>query len=127
MSTGITEAKLEFFRQELLRKREETLKELKAVETSLKAGSQSEVVGDTAFDEEFADSGTATLERERDLSLYEALKDMMARIDRALARIDQGTYGTCLKCGAQIPVERLEAIPFAELCIECKRKDELGR
>lgn len=127
MSTGITEAKLEFFRQELLRKREETLKELKAVEASLKAGSQSEVVGDTAFDEEFADSGTATLERERDLSLYEALKDMMARIDRALARIDQGTYGMCLKCGAQIPVERLEAIPFAELCIECKRKDELGR
>jgi RNA polymerase-binding protein DksA len=127
MPTRLTQARIKELKERLLQKREETLKELKTVEQSLKAGSQSELVGDNAFDDEFADSGSATFERERDLSLYETLKDLLARVDRALNRIDQGTYGTCLKCGAPIPPERLEAIPFAELCVECKKKEERER
>lgn len=127
MPTRLTQARIKELKEKLLQKREETLKELKTVEQSLKAGSQAELVGDNAFDDEFADSGSATFERERDLSLYETLKDLLARVDRALNRIDQGTYGACLKCGAPIPPERLEAIPFAELCVECKKKEERER
>jgi len=127
MPTRLTQARIKELKERLLQKREETLKELKTVEQSLKAGSQAELVGDNAFDDEFADSGSATFERERDLSLYETLKDLLARVDRALNRIDQGTYGACLKCGAPIPPERLEAIPFAELCVECKKKEERER
>jgi DnaK suppressor protein len=127
MPTRLTQARIKELKERLLQKREETLKELKTVEQSLKAGSQAELVGDNAFDDEFADSGSATFERERDLSLYETLKDLLARVDRALNRIDQGTYGACLKCGAPIPPERLEAIPFAELCVECKKQEERER
>ena len=48
---------------------------------------------------------------------------MLAAIDRALARIEDGTYGTCQR-GKQIAAERLEALPYAELCIDCKREVE---
>ena len=45
-------------------------------------------------------------------------------IESALARIQQGKYGLCIKCGKKIPYERLEAIPYALMCIECKTADE---
>ena len=47
-------------------------------------------------------------------------------IDAALQRIEAGTYGKCVNCGAPIPEERLEAMPWATLCIDCKRKEERG-
>ena len=46
---------------------------------------------------------------------------MLAAIDKALAKIEDGTYGTCERCGKPIGAERLEALPYAELCIDCKR------
>ena len=51
---------------------------------------------------------------------------MFVAIDAALARIDAGTYGTCERCGRPIGQERLEAIPYATLCIDCKREVERG-
>ena len=45
-------------------------------------------------------------------------------IDSALARIENGKYGICMSCGKKIPKERLEAIPYALLCVECKAKEE---
>ncbi len=46
------------------------------------------------------------------------------RIDGALARMRNGKYGVCMSCGAKIPVERLEAIPYAMLCVDCQSKEE---
>ena len=51
---------------------------------------------------------------------------MIAAIDAALARIDDGTFGNCLGCGRQIAAERLEAVPWTTQCIDCKRKEERG-
>ena len=53
-------------------------------------------------------------------------KDMkrMRLIDSALTRIEQGKYGSCMRCGKKIPKERLEAIPYALMCIECQSADE---
>ena len=51
---------------------------------------------------------------------------LLVAIDAALQRIEAGTYGKCVNCGAQIPEERLEAMPWATLCIDCKRKEERG-
>jgi RNA polymerase-binding protein DksA len=45
-------------------------------------------------------------------------------IDSALTRIEQGKYGLCIKCGKRIPQDRLEAIPYALMCVECKSADE---
>jgi DnaK suppressor protein len=51
---------------------------------------------------------------------------LLASIDSALARLDEGTYGRCERCGRPISEERLEALPYATRCIECKRLEERG-
>jgi DnaK suppressor protein len=75
-------------------------------------------------DQHMADTGTETVDREIDYTLEESDGRLLMAIDAALARIDAGTYGICVNCGAQIAPERLEAMPWATLCIDCKRKEE---
>jgi DnaK suppressor protein len=75
-------------------------------------------------DNHLAETATATLGREIDYTLGENSGQVLAAIDAALKRIDEGTYGTCVSCGEQIRYERLEATPWAALCIDCKRKAE---
>jgi DnaK suppressor protein len=77
-------------------------------------------------DQHLADTATETVDREIDYTLEETDGRLLAAIDDALARIEAGTYGVCVNCGAQIPPERLEAMPWAMLCIDCKRKEERG-
>jgi DnaK suppressor protein len=76
--------------------------------------------GDTQFDEESGEGGTLNIERERDLALSAQARDAIEEIDRALERIDSGTYGVCEQCGQPIPKARLKAIPSATLCVACK-------
>jgi DnaK suppressor protein len=84
-----------------------------------------ELVSSSA-DQHLADTATETVDREIDYTLEASDGRLLAEIDAALGRIENGTYGTCVNCGAQIPPERLEAMPWATLCIECKRKEERG-
>ena len=72
------------------------------------------------------DTATATLDREIDYTLEENSEQVLAEIDDALARIESGTFGTCRTCGQPIAPERLEAMPWATQCIDCKRKAERG-
>jgi DnaK suppressor protein len=59
--------------------------------------------------------------RERRISMVEQLEDQLDEIEKALERIEDGTYGHCNNCGNFILPERLEALPYAELCIDCQR------
>ena len=79
---------------------------------------------DAASDNHLAETATATLGREIDYTLGENSEEVLAQIDSALKRIDEGTYGTCASCGCEIPSERLDAYPWAALCIDCKREEE---
>jgi DnaK suppressor protein len=76
--------------------------------------------GDVQFDEESGEGDTMNVERERDLALSAQAMAAVDEIDRALAKIDAGTYGVCEKCGEPIPKERLKALPYAALCVKCK-------
>lgn len=76
------------------------------------------------LDNHLAETASATLDREIDYTLEESAEQTLAEIDAALARIDEGTYGTCMRCGKPIGEGRLEAVPFATLCIDCKRLEE---
>jgi RNA polymerase-binding protein DksA len=78
----------------------------------------------TASDNHMGDVASATLDREIDYSLGDNSEQVLAEIDAALKRIDEGTYGVCTNCGKQIPEERLEALPWATLCIDCQRAGE---
>ena len=77
-------------------------------------------------DNHLAETATATLGREIDYTLGENSGQVLVAIDAALKRIEEGTYGTCVSCGERIRHERLEATPWAALCIDCKRKAEGG-
>jgi len=90
-------------------------------------GSLSEEIEEPTFqDNHLGDIATATFDREMASSLEENSTKVLGEIDAALLRIDEGTYGTCERCGNPIDVERLEALPWATLCIDDKRKQEQG-
>ena len=74
-----------------------------------------------SVDEGFADSAAATTERSELLSIVEELQSRRLEIAGAQARMEDGTFGKCERCGQEIPVERLEALPTARLCVTCKQ------
>ncbi|MHB8458395.1 MAG: TraR/DksA family transcriptional regulator, partial [Acidimicrobiales bacterium] len=76
--------------------------------------------GDIQFDDESGEGGTVTVDRERDLALAAQALQAVDEIDHALAKMAGKSYGICENCGRLIPKPRLEALPFARLCIDCK-------
>ena len=114
-------------REHLVAERTQLKAQFDEIEQSTFATNQSELTGEMGFDEEYADAGSATFERERDLSLVNNLRDLMERIDKALARMDDGTYGLCDRCGKPIEKLRLKALPYANLCIKDKQAEERVR
>ncbi len=71
-----------------------------------------------------ADMGATSFERDQELTVLHNERDMLAQIDRALARIDDGSYGICEACGNPIGKLRVMAFPRATLCMSCKRREE---
>jgi RNA polymerase-binding protein DksA len=90
------------------------------------SGSHGDETEEESYDNHLADSATATLNREIDDTLEENAEHLLRAINEALQRIDAGTYGSCGRCGKPIAEERLEAIPYANRCIDCKRLEERG-
>jgi RNA polymerase-binding protein DksA len=88
--------------------------------------SMEEAVDEDGNDSHMADSATETLDRGIELSLEDNADHLLAAIDAALGRIDAGTYGRCERCAKPIAQERIEALPWATKCIDCKRLEERG-
>ena len=84
----------------------------------------SDASGENNYRDHMADQGTATFNRELDMTLEENARDALAAVSGALKRMDEGTYGQCQRCGAEIAVDRLRAVPAATLCITCKADEE---
>ncbi|MBT3149704.1 TraR/DksA C4-type zinc finger protein [Streptomyces sp. CHD11] len=79
--------------------------------------------GDGAGDDD-ADTGTKNITREHELALAANAREMLSQFERALQRLDAGTYGLCENCGNPIGKARVQAFPRATLCVECKQKQE---
>lgn len=77
---------------------------------------------DMELDENFADSAATTAERAEIIALVKSLRDTLSDVEGALVRIDDGAYGRCERCGAEIAAARLEALPYARLCMSCQQK-----
>jgi len=113
-----TKKDLEELRKRLLDERVQLEKQLTTIEEASFSTSQSDLSGEVSFDDENADAGTFTFERERDLSIENNVRDLLQKIDKALTRMDEGTYGICVRCGRPIEKARLRALPYVELCIK---------
>jgi RNA polymerase-binding protein DksA len=79
--------------------------------------------GDGAGDDQ-ADAGAKTFEREQEITLANNSREMLDQSGRALARIEDGSYGLCESCGNPIGKMRLQAFPRATLCVSCKQREE---
>jgi RNA polymerase-binding protein DksA len=77
-------------------------------------------------DNHLGDMATVTFDRELDEGLEEGAQQTLAQIDRAMARLEDGTYGSCERCGKPIAEERLRARPWATLCIDDQRLADRG-
>ena len=106
------------FRVRLLEEQGELEAQLNEIEESTFSNSQSDISGEVGLGEEYADAGTATFERERDLSIENNVRDLLKKIQRALDRIGAGTFGICERCGKPIEKARIKALPYAGLCIK---------
>jgi DnaK suppressor protein len=125
--TPFTKAELAEFRARLEAERGELQAQFTDIEETTFGSNQSELSGEVAFDEEYADAGSATFERERDLSITNNIKDLLGKIDKALVRLDDGTFGTCTQCGNPIEKARIKALPYASLCMKDKTAEERAR
>jgi RNA polymerase-binding protein DksA len=74
-----------------------------------------------------AAAASHVFEQQRDLALRDRAEQQLSLVDAALIRLDAGTFGRCLRCGKPIAPERLEALPWAEHCIDCARLIAQGR
>jgi DnaK suppressor protein len=116
------ERRREALQQMLLRKRQEILKEIEgSLGQSLTEDQQRRL--ESARD--VGDQALMDLDRELGISLMEMRNRRRQAIDEALTRLNEGTYGICAECGIEISERRLEAVPFAKLCVECQSREEL--
>jgi DnaK suppressor protein len=123
----VTSIDTDRFREELLEERKRVEHALATLRDRNPSSPDEEVQElDATSDNHLAETATATLGREIDFTLGENSGQVLVDIDAALKRIDDGTYGTCVSCGNEIPLGRLEAHPTASLCIDCKRRAEGG-
>jgi DnaK suppressor protein len=104
----------------LLSERESYVNQAEALRAEAQQLAEEMEPGDIQFDEESGEGGTMNVERERDLALSAQARAAVEEIDRALHKIDIGTYGVCERCENPIPRARLKALPYAALCVACK-------
>ena len=88
----------------------------------LGAAESGDLRSDLDFGESFADAAAVTAERTEVLGLVESLKHQLDDVDKALAHIAAGSYGTCDNCGKEIGADRMKFRPASVLCVDCKSK-----
>jgi DnaK suppressor protein len=116
------ERRQELLHKMLLGKRQEIIKEIEeSLGQSLTEDQQRRL--ESARD--VGDQALMDLERELGISLMEMRNRRRQSIDEALMRLHEGTYGVCAECGIEISEKRLQAVPFAKLCVECQSRAEL--
>lgn len=116
---------LTYFKELLLKKRREMLSHMDSITSAERENTMKESSGDhSAYAFHMADQGSDTMEREYNFFYAQRDGKLLSHIERALDRIESGEYGKCRSCHKEISKPRLEAVPHATLCIECKSKGE---
>ena len=122
----MTSVDAEHFRRTLLEERRRIVAAIEYLHEE-NPGSLEDETGELvsgSADNHMGDTATATFDREIDYTLEENSEHVLAAIDAALGRIDEGTFGTCRSCGRPIAPERLQAVPWTTQCIDCRRREE---
>lgn len=116
---------LEKVRKLLTQEKDRLHSERNAITDADSSESLIEEIGElSGYDNHPADAATATYDREIDQAFVDRLDMLAQKVDRALQKLDDGTYGTCDRCSKPIPVPRLQAMPSAALCLGCQDMED---
>ncbi|MEA2002834.1 MAG: TraR/DksA C4-type zinc finger protein [Actinomycetota bacterium] len=88
----------------------------------LGATESGELTGEVDYGDGFADAAAATAERSEVLGIVDNVTKLLADVDQALAKVDDGTYGLCKACGKEIGAARMEFRPTSRYCVDCKQR-----
>ena len=116
-----TEAELKKVRQQLEAEIAGLAADIREAESAI-AERLGDAVGDAGDDQ--ADAGAKTFQREHELALTQNARELLELSERALARMEDGTFGVCASCGQAIGKARLQAFPRATLCVTCKQRED---
>lgn len=117
--------KLKHYHKLLKTERQQLLSTIKSFEDQGIHENMNEVSGElSAYDQHPADYGSQMFEREKDIGLFKNLEYQLQLVDQALQKIDEGSYGICERCQQKISDARLNVLPYAQFCVNCKREEE---
>lgn len=123
----MTKQELKFFRNLILEKRSQAAAGLEEIERVARDEAARESTEDrSAYSLHMADRGTDAMEREKSLLFAQREGDYLELLNEAIERIENGTFGICRVCGGQVGRARLEAVPTATQCIDCKSRQATG-
>jgi len=125
--TDETNATFNLLRARLESERKRLIEEMEQLKSSIRPADERREGSPFGKREEEA---TESYELERRLTLEKSIREQLASVEHALQKFEDGTYGSCDNCGKPIPPERLEALPQATLCLDCKArqaKDAKGK
>lgn len=119
MARRLAKSTLERFRKRLEEEKERLEEQIEDYERDLEEARLTESSSDRSPDPGNAEASSMKLEYAKELSIEQNTLDLLSKVNRALERVDAGTYGLCESCGNSIPVERLDVLPYSTLCVEC--------
>ncbi len=119
MARKLAKTTLERFRKRLEGEKDRLEELIEDYQRELEEARLTESSSDRSPDPGNAEASSMKLEYAKELSIEQNTLDLLSKVDRALARVEAGTYGVCESCGKAIPVERLDVLPYSTLCVEC--------
>jgi RNA polymerase-binding protein DksA len=120
----LTKKELEHFKKKIQAERERILRELGRIEESINEASEGPEGSKQPYSNHLADLGTDYMEKEKNFYYASQEGRYLRSLEKALERLERGEYGKCEECDELISLKRLEVVPGAKLCIECKSKLE---
>jgi RNA polymerase-binding protein DksA len=120
----LSRQELAHYKQKLLAERQRILRELGRITEAINESAEETESAKQSYSNHLADIGSDFMEKEKNYYYADQEGQYLKAIEAALERIEHGDYGLCVECGDLISEKRLEAVPAAELCINCKDKKE---
>jgi len=125
-AAALTAAEKKAFRECLLQEQERLKQELAEIDERVSRAGGIEAAAElSGYEDHPADLASETFEREKDLAIAETLESTVQKVRTALEKLKGSSYGVCDACGKPIAKKRLEALPYATLCVECQARMEL--
>jgi RNA polymerase-binding protein DksA len=120
----LAKKEIEYYRARLLAERDRILRELGRITEAINESAEEQEAAKQSYSNHLADLGTDYMEKEKNYYYADQEGQYLKSIEAAIERLERSEYGLCVECGDPISDKRLEAVPAAELCINCKDKKE---